>query len=66
MSLGGVGQRLAILASDFDPRTFGFAKLSSLVAKTGSFEVRHTEGRHIQIRATPAVRKVAQSPKQRK
>ena len=30
--LGRVGQRLAELASDFDPRTYGQAKLSDLVA----------------------------------
>ena len=53
VSLGGVGQRLAILATDFDPRTFGQAKLSSLVTKTGAFELRQVEGRHMQIRAKP-------------
>src|SRR5689334_7283247 len=38
VSLGGVGTRLANLVSDFDPRTFGFRKLSDLVRKTGAFE----------------------------
>lgn len=57
VSLSGVGQRLAILASDFDPRTFGFAKLSTLVAETGAFEVRQLEGRQLQIRAKPAAAK---------
>lgn len=56
VSLGGVGQRLAILASDFDPRTFGFAKLSALVSDTGAFETRQVEGRHMQIRAKPKAR----------
>jgi len=50
VSLGAVGHRLAILASDFDPRTFGHAKLSNLVAKTGAFELRQPEGRPMQIR----------------
>jgi uncharacterized LabA/DUF88 family protein len=66
VSLGGVGQRLAILASDFDPRTFGFAKLSSLVAKTRAFEMRHAEGRHMQIRAKATSRVAAPEPKQRR
>ncbi|MBB4170833.1 NYN domain-containing protein [Rhizobium sp. BK538] len=35
--LGAVGTQLANLASDFDPRTFGFKKLSDLVKKTNSF-----------------------------
>src|SRR5271169_4587051 len=37
--LGEVGKQLANLASDFDPRNFGFRKLSDLVRKTGAFEV---------------------------
>ena len=65
VSLGGVGQRLAILASDFDPRTFGHAKLSSLVTKTGAFELRQVEGRHMQIRAKP-VAAAATSPRKAK
>jgi len=54
VSLGRVGQRLAILASDFDPRTFGHAKLSSLIEKTGAFDLRQVEGRHMQIRTRAA------------
>jgi uncharacterized LabA/DUF88 family protein len=48
--LGGVGNRLAILASDFDPRTYGHARLSDLVRKTGAFEIRKTEPHGIDIR----------------
>ena len=48
--LGRVGQRLAELASDFDPRTYGQAKLSDLVDKAGAFESRRTESGHVQIR----------------
>jgi len=48
--LGRVGQRLAELASDFDPRTYGQAKLSDLVDKAGEFESRRTESGHVQIR----------------
>jgi hypothetical protein len=54
--LGAVGTQLANLASDFDPRTFGFRKLSDLVRKTGAFEIEHPEGGTMRIRAnsTPA------------
>ena len=54
VSLGAVGQRLAVLASDFDPRTFGHAKLSNLVVKTGVFDLRHLKGSPMQIRAKQA------------
>jgi len=50
VSLGGVGQRLSTLAPDFDPRTFGHAKLVTLVEKTGAFEVRRPAGGRVQIR----------------
>jgi hypothetical protein len=49
-----VGQRLAALASDFDPRTYGEGKLSDLVEKAGSFESRRTETGHLQIRVSPS------------
>jgi Fe-S-cluster formation regulator IscX/YfhJ len=59
VALGAVGNQLANLASDFDPRTFGFRKLSDLVRKTGAFEIEHPEGGTLRIR-TKQVRK---SPK---
>jgi len=40
VGLRGVGQRLSNLAPDFDPRTYGAAKLGDLVAKTGAFEIK--------------------------
>ena len=49
--LGQVGQRLATLASDFDPRTYGHAKLGDLVKKSGAFEVRHEEAGNMFIRS---------------
>jgi hypothetical protein len=49
VGLRGVGQRLANLAPDFDPRTYGAAKLGDLVAKTGAFEVKR-EGGDVSIR----------------
>ena len=48
--LGAVGTQLANLASDFDPRTYGFRKLSDLVKKTNSFEINNAEGRPLRIR----------------
>jgi uncharacterized LabA/DUF88 family protein len=53
VSLGRVGQRLAILATDFDPRSYGAGKLSDLVERTGAFEIRRTESGHMQIRPRP-------------
>lgn len=52
--LGAVGTQLANLSSDFDPRNFGFRKLSDLVRKTNAFEIEHPEGRAIRIRERPA------------
>jgi uncharacterized LabA/DUF88 family protein len=48
--LGAVGNQLANLASDFDPRTYGFRKLSDLVRKTSAFEIDHPEGGTMRIR----------------
>ncbi|WP_132088585.1 NYN domain-containing protein [Caulobacter sp. BK020] len=55
--LGRVGQQLAILAPDFDPRTYGHAKLRDLVAKVGLFEIRTTEAGALQIRTKPVAGK---------
>jgi uncharacterized LabA/DUF88 family protein len=57
VGLGVVGQRLANIASDFDPRTYGFRKLSDLVRKTGAFEIDQPEGRAMRIRAKPTRRR---------
>ncbi|SPL62477.1 NYN domain-containing protein [Ochrobactrum soli] len=48
--LGAVGTQLANLASDFDPRTYGFRKLSDLVKKTNAFDIDQAEGRPLRIR----------------
>lgn len=50
MNLGTVGKLLLNLAPDFDPRTFGFKKLSDLVRKTGQFDVEQREGSPLRIR----------------
>jgi uncharacterized LabA/DUF88 family protein len=52
--LAEVGKQLANLASDFDPRTFGFRKLSDLVRKTNSFEIDHPKGGSMRIRTKAA------------
>lgn len=50
VSLGAVGAQLANLASDFDPRTYGFRKLSDLVKKTNGFDMNTVEGKPLRIR----------------
>ncbi len=49
-NLGEVGSRLANLAPDFDPRSYGFSKLSDLVRKTNCFDFAHPESGAIRIR----------------
>lgn len=39
-ALGAVGNRLSVLMSDFDSRTYGCAKLLTLIEKSEAFEVR--------------------------
>src|ERR1700732_2228091 len=53
VGLGAVGQRLANIVSDFDPRTYGYRKLSDLVRKTGAFYIDQPEARAMRIRAKP-------------
>ncbi|WP_343227698.1 NYN domain-containing protein [Rhizobium laguerreae] len=50
VNLGTVGKQLLNLAPDFDPRTFGFRKLSDLIRKTNQLEVRQADGGPISIR----------------
>lgn len=57
VSLGGVGKRLAIPASDFDSRSYGQSKLADLVKKAGAFEVRRTDGGVVYVRVKPAAGK---------
>ena len=54
VGLGAVGQRLANIASDFDPRTYGFRKLSDLVRQTGAFEIDQPEGEPMRLKAKAA------------
>jgi uncharacterized LabA/DUF88 family protein len=53
VGLGMVGHRLANIASDFDPRTYGYRKLSDLVRKTGAFDIEQRDGRSMRIKAKP-------------
>jgi NYN domain-containing protein/OST-HTH/LOTUS domain-containing protein len=53
IGLGVLGRRLANIASDFDPRSYGFRKLSDLVRGTGAFEIDQREGGATRIRAKP-------------
>ncbi len=49
-NLGEVGTQLANLVSDFDPRTYGFRKLSDLVRKTEAFDIEQPKGGSLRIR----------------
>ncbi|WP_119304731.1 NYN domain-containing protein [Dongia deserti] len=53
VGLGALGTRLANLAADFDPRSYGVAKLSDLVRKSGAFELDQSEGRRVRVRPKP-------------
>ena len=60
VGLGVVGQRLSTLVSDFDPRTYGYRKLSDLVRKSGAFEFDQSDGRVLRIRSKPLPRAARQ------
>src|SRR6201991_3362795 len=60
VGLRGVGQRLANLAPDFDPRTYGAAKLGDLVSKSGAFEIKRQASGDLLIR--PKAQAAAQAP----
>ena len=50
LGLGAVGQHIMRANPDFDPRTYGSAKLSDLLAKTGLFEIAKRDGNRLEIR----------------
>ena len=50
VNLATVGSRIQGAAPDFDPRTYGCSNLSTLVRKSGGFEVRKEPGERIFIR----------------
>ena len=49
-SLGQIGQYITRATPDFDPRTYGSAKLSDLLVKSGRFEVKKGTGNHLEAR----------------
>jgi uncharacterized LabA/DUF88 family protein len=53
VGLRALGQRLANIASDFDPRSYGYRKLSDLVRQSGAFEIDEAEGRPMRLKARP-------------
>lgn len=57
--LSAIGTHLLKLATDFDPRSYGAASLSTLVEKAGTFEVRRTEagGVYVRIKSNEAITK---------
>ncbi|MCE7795105.1 NYN domain-containing protein [Sphingobium sufflavum] len=54
VGLGNVGKMLSELNSDFDPRTYGCGKLSTLVEKSGAFDIDRTAGHGVQVRLKPS------------
>ncbi|KHK92651.1 NYN domain-containing protein [Novosphingobium malaysiense] len=50
--LGGLGSRLLAMDPEFDPRTYGCAKLTTLIEQAGDFEVRRGSGMSVQVRQT--------------
>ncbi len=62
VNLGTVGQGLNNFRADFDPRTYGSAKLSDLVRKTNAFEVEHPKGKSTRIRIKTADKKKTARP----
>jgi uncharacterized LabA/DUF88 family protein len=57
--LGGIGHRIPGIAPDFDPRTYGCANLSTVVTKSGGFEVRKGPGNAVHIRRKKPGRRAA-------
>ncbi len=56
VTLAHIGKQLANLASDFDPRTYGFKKLSDLVRKIDTLELSQTEAGQLRVRPRPVSR----------
>jgi hypothetical protein len=49
-TLGQLGQFIQRNSPDFDPRSYGSAKLSDLLRKTGRFDVKQGTGNHLMVR----------------
>ena len=57
VDLGSVGKLIYGAAPDFDPRTYGCPNLSTLVTRSGGFEVLREPGESVYIRRKPAAKK---------
>jgi uncharacterized LabA/DUF88 family protein len=53
VNIGGIGNRLRNAYSDFDQRTYGYAKLSDLIRATGRFDVEAGTGGAMRVRVKP-------------
>jgi len=51
--LGSIGSQLANLAPDFDPRTYGYKKLSDLVRDLPSLDLNEEDGGRLKVRLKP-------------
>ena len=49
-SLGQLGQVLTQLYPDFDSRSYGSARLSDLLKRTGRFDVQKGDGSQLMVR----------------
>ena len=63
--LSNVGNRLANLAPDFDPRTYGHKRLGDLVKATGAFDIAAVNGRGTRIRRKVAKERTRSSKRKR-
>jgi hypothetical protein len=61
VSLGQIGNQLANLVSDFDPRTYGYKKLSDLVRHIEGFELTKLASGHLTVRIKPKPTKARKS-----
>ena len=61
-NLGRVGSRLQAAWPDFDSRTYGCSNLSTLVEKSGGFEIRKEPGKDVHIRRKVARRRARKQP----
>lgn len=60
VSLGGLGSQLVNLVSDFDPRSYGYKKLSDLVRHIDELEVK-SDGGTLRVRVMPKPAKPAKA-----
>lgn len=65
-ALGGVGSHVTKNWSAFDPRNFGYSKLSDLVIASELFELRRDNHNHMQLRSTRKTAKNGHTMKEKK